>query len=66
MTTKTELADRLARISDDLHAAAGDMDALGQHLHAEQLFSMSSLTSIYGHQLRGRVERDAALAGGEA
>jgi hypothetical protein len=61
---KTEVADRLAWLSAELHEVAADMDLLGQHLHAEQLTSTSALLSIYAHQLHGRAERDAELLDG--
>lgn len=57
---KTELADRLAFISGELYDVAGDMYSLGWAGHSSELISMSSLSSIYANQLRGKAERDAA------
>ena len=65
-TDKTELAARLSLISDDLHEAAGEIEALGWTDHGSQLLWMSAMSSIYAHQLRGGAERDIAQAGIDA
>lgn len=61
---KQALADKLARLSDKLHAASGEIEALGWPRHALQLSWMTSMTSIYSHQLRASATLtvDQALA----
>lgn len=63
-SNKQTLAERLTRLSDELHAASGEIEAVGWPRHSIQLSGMSSLTSIYAHQLRDSVMTvDEALAG---
>lgn len=58
---KAALAERLTRLSDELHEASADMRTMGYPGHADGLGSMASHASIYAHQVRSLVRMDAKL-----
>lgn len=51
------LAETLKRISDELHAVAGEYSALGIESHASETRCAAGLLSIYSHQLTARIQR---------
>lgn len=59
---KAALADRLTRLSDELHEAAADMRALNHPCHADQLGGWAAHASIYAHQLRSLVKLEGVPA----